>query len=504
MQGVLLEDLVRALPECSVKGDAVVPITGFTYDSRTQMPPGTLFAAFEGAHHDGHEYVSQAVAKGAAALLVSRDLLCEQPVPVVKVPDCRRALAIIARELYHNPGRRLVTAGVTGTKGKTTTTYLLKHILEQAGKHAGLIGTIGYCTGSVPRPAPNTTPEAADLQVLFHEMVENHLTHAIMEVSSHALALGRTELVEFDAAAFTNLGHDHMDFHTSVHDYASAKSTLFASLSPLRWAVINGDDPYGAVMAEAARKAGAPVMGVSASAKPPDFACDMTILAHDVKLGRHGASFLIVNESTGEPVLVETALMGAFNVANCLTAMGLALCLGVGLETSARTLASFAGVPGRFQAVRCGQDFAVIVDYAHNPDSLANVLSTAKSICDGRLISVFGCGGDRDRTKRPIMGRISCELADFTIVTSDNPRSERPEAIAEEVTEGIGAYNGRCTVVLDRRDAIRQAVKMACSGDVIVIAGKGHETYQIFDGKTVHFDDVEEARIAIGELMQSV
>ena len=510
MQGMSLARLLEAVPEHALRGQASVPITGYTYDSRAVSGGGMLFAAFEGATRDGHDYVAEAVARGAAAVMVSRPIGdAAGGVPVVTVPDCRRALALVARELYGNPGSRLYTVGVTGTKGKTTTTHILHYLLDTAGIRSGLLGTVGYTTGAGPAaPAPNTTPEGADLERLFHEMVDNDLTHVVMEVSSHALALGRTALVRFDLAGFTNLGHDHMDFHPDVEDYARSKALLFSALEPGSAAVVNADDASSQLMADVARRAGARVSRVSSGGgialSMPVMPGDRSLRASDVQLRPHGSSFRATDSRTGRSAMIECSLTGAFNVSNTLVALGLALEIGLDLEWAASVMPGFSGVRGRFEAVDAGQNFSVIVDFAHNPDSLRNVLIAARVLGEGRVISVFGCGGDRDRSKRPLMGAASRELADVSIVTSDNPRSEDPSAIAAEIAAGMGPRDESWSVIVDRREAIRHAVGLARPGDVVVIAGKGPETYQIFRDRTVRFDDAEEVRAAIGELTTDV
>ena len=507
-----LDQLLARLDAPEISGDAQVVVTSLTYDSRKVAGPGALFAAFEGAHFDGHRFIGEAVRRGASVVLALRGHAVEVPegVTAVYVPDTRRALGVIARELYDDPSGRITVTGVTGTKGKTTTTYIVAHILECAGIPAGLIGTIGYRTGRFVRPAPNTTPEAAELQEIFYEMRQNGLDQAVMEVSSHAVALGRTALIDFDVAVFTNIGHDHLDFHRTVDQYAEAKADLFRGLGRFgprpgkpwpKSAVINADDPYAMKMMKASRSAGARVMAFSARPGSLRDDCDDLATADDVHMGRGGTSFILRHAASGMRIPVKSRLVGAFNVSNILAALSASYELGVSVEQSAAALASFPGVPGRFQSVDLGQDFTVIVDYAHSPDSLANVLATARQVTRGQVICVFGCGGDRDRTKRPLMGGIAAEMADYSIVTSDNPRSEDPASIAREVSAGMGANNGRWAVILDRAEAIREAIGRARSGDLVLIAGKGHETYQDFADHTIDFDDVQVAEAALKELV---
>ncbi len=507
-----LDQLLARLDAPEISGDAQVVVTSLTYDSRKVAGPGALFAAFEGAHFDGHRFIGEAAGRGARVVLAVRGRAVEAPegVTVVRAPDTRRALGIIAREFYDDPSGQMTVTGVTGTKGKTTTTYIIAHILERAGMPAGLIGTVGYRTGRSVRPAPNTTPEAADLQEIFYEMRQSGLDQAVMEVSSHAIALGRTALIDFDVAVFTNIGHDHLDFHRTVDQYAEAKADLFRALGRFgsrpgkpwpKSAVINADDPHSMKMMKASRAAGAHV--VAFSTRPGSLRDDYDDLAtaDDIHMGRDGTTFILRHAASGMRIPVKARLAGAFNVYNALAALAASYELGVCVEQGAEALAGFPGVPGRFQLVDLGQEFTVVVDYAHSPDSLANVLATARQITRGQVICVFGCGGDRDRTKRPLMGGIAAEMADYSIVTSDNPRSEEPASIAREVSAGMGANNGRWAVILDRAEAIREAIGRARPGDLVLIAGKGHETYQIFADRTIDFDDVQVAEAVLKELV---
>lgn len=510
-----LSQLLAPLDAPEIAGDAQARVTSLAYDSRKVAGSGALFAAFEGTRFDGHRFIGDAVQRGAGVVLISRGREADVPegVTVVRVLDTRRALGVIAREFYGDPSARMVVTGVTGTKGKTTTTHIVAHILESAGMSAGLIGTLGYRVGQRVLPAPNTTPEAADLQKIFYEMRCAGLGRAVMEVSSHAIALGRTEVVDFDVAVFTNIGHDHLDFHGTVDEYAHAKAGLLRGLgrfgprSGKPWpksAVVNMDDRYSVKMMQASRASGAHVVAYSAEPGRQPVDCDDLAAAEDVEVGPGGISFTVRHVTSGARVLVKSHLVGAFNVYNALAAMSACYELGVSMDQAASALADFPGVPGRFQSVDVGQEFAVIVDYAHSPDSLANALVTARGIAPGALICVFGCGGDRDRTKRPLMGRIATQMADYTIVTSDNPRSEDPSSIAREVTAQMGSERARWAVILDRAEAIREAIRRARPGDAVLIAGKGHETYQIFADRTIDFDDVHMAKIVLKELMADV
>jgi UDP-N-acetylmuramoyl-L-alanyl-D-glutamate--2,6-diaminopimelate ligase len=512
-----LGDLLRTVPH-ELSGDPSIEISDLSYDSRRVDGPGTLFAAFVGARADGHCFISEAVRRGAVAVLVSKPVEVPEGVSVVRVSDTRTALGEIARVLYDDPSSKLAATGVTGTKGKTTTTFMLSHIMNVSGRPSGLIGTMGYVADGDLEPGVNTTPEAADLQGIFYEMVKAGKTHVAVEASSHGIALGRVAQVDWDVGVFTNIGHDHLDFHLTVENYVAAKASFFRSLGRFgarpgkvwpKVAVINLDDPRYRAMVDAAQEAEADIITYSAAGNRGPKSC-RHLGATDVVTGGKGISYVAhwfeggVGSSEMGSVEVRSSLIGGFNISNSLAAIGAAHALGVSLEDAARAVAAFPGVPGRFEAVDEEQDFAVIVDYAHTPDSLANVLKTAREIAKGRVICIFGCGGDRDRSKRPIMGRIAQTIADYSIVTSDNPRSEDPADIVREITKGMlgsdGDGLGMWKIILDRREAICEGIRTARPGDVVLIAGKGHETYQILDDRRVHFDDREEARAALREL----
>lgn len=520
-----LESLLQGVSH-ELSGDPSTEITSLSYDSRKVDGQGTLFAAFVGARFDGHRFIDEAVRRGASAVPVSEPVQVPEGVSVVRVKDTRAALAEIARAFYGDPSSELTAIGVTGTKGKTTTAFMISRILSESGRPSGLIGTMGYMAGKGLEPGPNTTPEAADVQAILYEMVRAGRTHVAMEASSHGIALGRVALVDWDVGVFTNIGHDHLDFHITIDNYVDAKASLFRSLGKFgaregklwpKVAVINIDDPHHCAIFDAAQEAGAEIITYSALGREGLRGC-RHLGAVDVVTGRKGTRYTVHwRESEGpsskmESVGVCSPLIGAFNVSNALAAIGAVLAVGVPLGEAARALSGFPGVPGRFETVDEGQDFAVVVDYAHTPDSLANVLATARDISDGRVICVFGCGGDRDRSKRPLMGAIAQRMADYSIVTSDNPRGEDPADIVREIVQGMSEHEagvegkaglegrGKWKIILDRGEAIREAVRCARRGDVVLIAGKGHETYQIFRDETVHFDDREEARAALREL----
>jgi len=470
-----LQDLISAAPPPARD----LEITGLAYDNRA-VEPGTLFFCVPGFTRDGHKFAPEAIARGAVALVVERPL--NLGVPEVLVRSVRAAMAPAAAAFYGDPTASLETVGVTGTNGKTTTAFLVHALLEAAGRRTGLLGTVKSVIGGAERPVERTTPEAIDLQRTFREMLDGGDVGCSMEVSSHALELHRADAIHFAVAIFTNLTQDHLDFHETMEEYFMAKRRLFADARP-RHAVINVDDPYGARLA--AETPGALTFAVRSEA---------VYRASDLQTDLGGSRFT-VHGPDGATEL-RSPLPGLFNVYNVLGALAAVRALSVPVDVATRAIATAGHVPGRFQPVDAGQEFAVLVDYAHTPDSLENVLRAARQLTDGRLHVVFGCGGDRDRGKRPLMGEIAARLADRVIVTSDNPRSEDPEAIIEEILVGTGPGVERDA---NRRAAINTAIAGARAGDVVVIAGKGHEQGQEFGGgRKIPFDDVTVAREALG------
>jgi UDP-N-acetylmuramoyl-L-alanyl-D-glutamate--2,6-diaminopimelate ligase len=454
-------------------------ITALAYDNRA-VEPGTLFFCVPGFTRDGHEFAPEAIALGAVALVVERPL--GLAVPEVLVPSVRAAMAPTAAAFYGDPTNSLQTVGVTGTNGKTTTAFLVGALLEADGRQTGLLGTVKSVVGGAERRVERTTPEAIDLQRTFREMLDAGDVACSMEVSSHALELHRADAIHFAAAIFTNLTQDHLDFHGTMEDYFLAKRRLFADARP-RSAVVNVDDPYGARLA-------AELPGVATYAVDRE----ATYRATDLRTDLGGSRFTV--HGPDGAVELSSPLPGRFNVYNVLGALAAVRALGVPLDVAAGAIETAGHVPGRFEPVEAGQEFAVLVDYAHTPDSLENVLCAARGLTDGRLHVVFGCGGDRDRGKRPMMGEIAKRLADRVIVTSDNPRSEDPEAIIDEILAGSGPDVEHD---VDRRSAIAAAIAAAAPGDVVVIAGKGHEQGQEFEGgRKIPFDDVTVAREALG------
>jgi UDP-N-acetylmuramoyl-L-alanyl-D-glutamate--2,6-diaminopimelate ligase len=488
---VKVRELIAGADVVATRGDLDAEIASLAYDSR-RVEAGTLFFCVPGEKSDGHDFARQAVEAGAAALVVERELDLDAAQAVV--PDARAAMAPLAARFWGDPTAELRVVGVTGTNGKTTTAFLVRDVLEAAGIQCGLLGTVRQVVGGKDVTAERTTPEAIDLQAVFRRMLEAGDEACAMEVSSHALELHRCDAIRFETALFTNLTQDHLDFHGSMEDYFRSKRRLF-EMEPGR-AIVNVDDPYGRRLADEFDCVTFSVEGRTADH-----------VARDVSFDAAGAEFSVnpppsgrnvahseTNRQVGEGGRVRTRLPGRFNVANALGAYAAAREMGVDPVAIADGLARAERVPGRLEPVDEGQPFAVLVDYAHTPDSLENVLNAARELGDGRLLSVFGAGGDRDRDKRPKMGRAASSLSDLAIVTSDNPRSEDPGAIIEEVLSGI--ENGAAVEVEpDRRAAIALALHAARAGDVVVIAGKGHEQGQEFeDGRRIPFDDREVAR----------
>jgi UDP-N-acetylmuramoyl-L-alanyl-D-glutamate--2,6-diaminopimelate ligase len=473
-----IERVIAALAPVDVLGRAPVEIADLAYDARSATA-GSLFFCVPGSSADGHEFAADAVANGAAALVVERPL--ELDVPQLVVTDARHAMGVAADAFFERPTEELELAGVTGTNGKTTTAFLLYSILAAAGRRPGLLGTIESRIGGERRPALRTTPEAIDLQRSFREMLDAGDRSCALEATSHGSELGRLDRVRFSALVFTNLTQDHLDFHGTIERYFDAKRRLFTEGRPP--AAVNIGDPYGRRLTEE--------LGGHERLVTFGFAEDAELRPEGLDLGPRGARF------TAGGLELETRLRGRFNVENVLGAVAAARLLGIPDEPIAHGVRELRGVPGRFEAVDEGQPFAVLVDYAHTPDSLENVLRTARDLAQNRLVCVFGCGGDRDRGKRPLMGRIASELADLAIVTSDNPRSEEPEAIIGEIVAGAA---GEVEIEPDRREAIARAIEAAREGDVVVIAGKGHEQGQELADRTVPFDDRDVAREALRRL----
>ena len=480
-----LASLLNLLPEVKILGSAEKIITDITADSRT-VQAGSLFIALRGATVDGHKFLPMAAAKGAVAALVE-EVPQEPPegVTLLVVPDTRAAMELITPYFYDYPGKRLRMVGVTGTNGKTTTTNIVRLILRKAGHKVGLIGTINIMIEDEETVSHNTTPDVVDLQKTLYAMVCAGCDYCVMEVSSHALALKRVAGIEYDCAVLTNITQDHLDFHKTMENYRDAKSLLFEHLTDgnktNKNAVFNMDDPSSAVIkARTKARAWTYGKGEENDIHPLHF----TVAPKHMQLA--------LATPVGEMDL-ELKITGEFNVYNVMSAVGAMLAEGISKETIVAVLDGFDGVPGRFQLVEAGQPYTVNVDYAHTPDGLENVLHTARSITRGKLWVVFGCGGDRDNKKRPIMGGLALELADKVVVTSDNPRTEDPERIIDEIFTALQNVPAGKEVfrLSDRREAINFALANAAAEDVILIAGKGHENYQILKDRTIHFDDKE-------------
>ncbi|MCM3182882.1 UDP-N-acetylmuramoyl-L-alanyl-D-glutamate--2,6-diaminopimelate ligase [Priestia megaterium] len=476
-----LHDFVQ-LPEQNID------ITSIEMDSR-EVKPGALFICIDGYTVDGHSFAQMAVEKGAVAILAEKPVDVE--VPVVRVKSTKRAMAVLADAFYNQPTQKMHLIGVTGTNGKTTITHLIEHIFKSQHKKTGLIGTIEIRIGDTSYDVKNTTPESLTLQKTFHQMVEENVEVAMMEVSSHALDLGRVHGCDFDVAVFSNLTQDHLDYHHTMEDYRRAKGLLFAQLGNAynhnrpKFAVLNADD---AATEEYIKNTAATVITYGIDR-------DSDIRATNIQITNSGTTFDLTTPT--ETVPVEMKLIGKFSVYNVLAATASCLVSGIPLSVIVEEIKVLEGVSGRFEVVDAEQDFTVIVDYAHTPDSLENVLKTVKEFAKRNIYVIVGCGGDRDRTKRPIMARIAAEYSTQAILTSDNPRSEDPLAILKDMEEGLDTDN--YVTIADRAEAIRYAVEAAHADDVIVIAGKGHETYQIIGKKVFDFDDREVARKMIEE-----
>ena len=471
-----LKDLLKDIPVLECHADPELEIENVHYDSR-KVTPGSLFVAVSGFASDGNRFIPMALDKGAVAVVTAKKP--ETQLPYVLVESDRLALALLGCNFFGHPAKAMTMIGVTGTNGKTSTTLLLKQVLEQTlGAKVGLIGTMANMIGDVSIPTERTTPESFDLQALFGQMRDAGCSHVVMEVSSHAVSLERIGGTRFDIAAFTNLTEDHLDFHKTMDDYCQAKAELFRRCDK---AVVNRDDSYAQRILDAAR---CPVLTTSVAGEG-------NLVARDLELQSEGIRFTAVRD--GRQVPVEVPIPGKFTVYNALTVLGIAGQLGISLADSAKALAGVKGVKGRIEVVPTPEmPYTVLIDYAHTPDGLENVISSVQDFCKGRVITVFGCGGDRDPMKRPIMGRIGVELSDIAIITSDNPRTEDPMAIIEDILKGVKKEYGEYIVMEDRRAAIRYAMDIAEKDDIIILAGKGHETYQDIQGVKHHLDEREE------------
>ena len=470
-----LKDIIKNLHIVSTNADLNMEISGICYDSR-QAKPGDLFVAVRGFESDGHRFIHKALANGASAVL------CEVPpegdCAYVQTDDCRLGLALASREFFGNPASEMTLIGITGTNGKTTTSYIMKHMLESAlDAKVGLIGTNGNMIGDEFIHSEHTTPESYELHKLFHRMLEAGCTHVVMEVSSHSLTLERVAGICFDVAVFTNLTQDHLDFHGTMEAYAEAKRKLF---SMCKVGCINIDDPWADFMMQGAA---CQIKTFSAQTNHADLA------AKDIRLSADRVRFAAVGENGLS--LIKLGIPGMFSVHNALGVLSAGLALGISIDKCADAISSASGVKGRVEVVPTDGDYSILIDYAHTPDALENVLKTLKPVTRGRLIALFGCGGDRDRGKRPIMGAIAAANADFCVVTSDNPRTEDPETIIDEIVAGMKNSRTPYKVICDRPTAIAWAIDNVRPGDVILLAGKGHEDYQVVGHEKRHMDERE-------------
>ncbi len=463
-------------------------VAGLAYDSR-QVEPGALFVALTGLKATGADFVADAMARGAVAVVADQPAAAAVASPWIEVTDARAAMATLAAEFYAHPSRSMSVVGITGTNGKTTTAYLLRSVFEAAGKKCGLLGTVTYSVGDQELPAVRTTPEAPDVQRMFRQMVDSGCGACVMEVSSHALSLRRVDDTRFAATVFTNLTRDHLDYHGDMESYFSAKKRLFELLAPGAPGVINLDDPRGELLRKAVSR---PV--TYAITKPADITSGPLSMTFD------GLEFDV--RTPAGPIHVKSRLVGRPNVSNILGTVAAATALDLPVSAIERGLAGLSAVPGRFEVVSShGDDVTVVIDYAHTDDALKNLLETARPLAQRRVITVFGCGGDRDRTKRPLMGAVAARLSDVVVITSDNPRGEDPARIIDEIKRGVPPASDRDTAtvvaIVDRKEAIQFAIRKAQPGDLVLLAGKGHEKSQMIGGRDLPFDEVEIAREAL-------
>lgn len=473
-----LQELLSVLPfYTSTKQIEEITINGLKMDHR-DIQPNDVFVCIKGFTVDGHQFAEQAIQKGATVIIAERPLELTSGITII-VPDTTRALAMLAAKFYHYPTHQFPLVGITGTNGKTTTTYLIDAICQTHKQKTGLIGTIQMKIGDQSSPIKNTTPDSLQLQHIFHQMVEEKVDIAMMEVSSHALDLGRVYGTEFDIAVFTNLSQDHLDYHKDMDDYLRAKTLLFTGLGNTykrkKYAVLNGDDPHSNAIQQNTAQ---PIVTYGFERKADiratniDYQLNHTIFTLETPVGK---------------TIIKSKLIGTFNIYNMLAASSVAILLNIPLDTIKTALENIEGVAGRFEQVTAGQKYGVIVDYAHTPDSLENVLQTIKEFAEQKIYVVVGTGGDRDRTKRPLMAQVAAKYSDLAIFTSDNPRSENPNAILRDMTSGLTYTNYK--VIENRKEAIDDAIGLAKDGDIVLIAGKGHETYQEIDGIRYNFDD---------------
>lgn len=480
---MLLKNIMQNINYNLVKGNIEVDINQIQYDSR-KIKKGDVFFCIKGYKTDGHKFINKALENGASALIVEKKIEVPSNVTVIKVQNSRKALAIASSNFYNNAANKLKIIGITGTNGKTTSSYMIKSILEQSGFKVGLIGTIANYIGNEKIPATRTTPESLELHKLFYDMVNKNVKYCIMEVSSHSLSLDRVYGIKFCEAMFTNLTRDHLDFHKSFENYYNAKLKLFKNSTN---SVINFDDKYGKKMCSE----------ISNNIISYGIEGNYDVIGRNINMHSKGLKFEIHYKGMNE--IVNINMPGKYNVYNALGSAAVCLNEGISIDNVKKGLGNVT-VPGRCEVItnKYNLDFDIIIDYAHTPDGLKNILYTVRQFTKGRLICVFGCGGDRDKTKRPIMGKIGTEMSDLSIITSDNPRTEKPMEIINDIVDGIEKDN--YLIIENRREAIKKAMQIGKKGDIIVIAGKGHEDYQILNDKVIHFDEREIVSELIKEL----
>ncbi len=485
-----LNNLIQELKIEKIMGKTNINISNIQYDSR-QIKKNNMFICIQGFKTDGHKYIKDVIKKGANAVVIDKELESySDQITYLKVKNSRKAMATLAKSFFENPLSTIDLIGVTGTNGKTTTTFLIKEILNKGGYKTGLIGTIEIFDGSQSIPASRTTPESLDIYRYLSKMRDNKVKYVVMEVSSHALALHRVDTMQFKAAVFTNLTQDHLDYHQTMHKYALEKAKLFKKVKSDGVSIINNDDDYADFFKE---KSSGEIITYGIENRS-------TLQAEAIKLSFRGVEFVL------DGLNYRLNLRGKFNIYNSLAAISVAKSLDFAEGILKNSLEGIEGIPGRFEAVDLSQDFTVVIDYAHTPDGMMNVLSSVQEFEHNNIIVVFGCGGDRDKTKRPLMGELAVREADYVILTNDNPRSEVPATIIDDIKAGIEQGKHRTTIfaIQDRKKAINEAIDLAQTGDVVIIFGKGHETYQVFADHTIDFNDKKVAEVAIKRKLSGV
>lgn len=480
-----LNKLLEGVEVVAIRGNKYMEINGIFYDSK-QLKPGGLFFAIKGVKLNGQDFIDEAIERGAICVVSEDDFITYKNVCKVIVKDVRKSCAVVADNFYEHPSQKINVIGITGTNGKTTTLHLIEAILKQAGKNCGTIGTISYNVGERRIPATNTTPSAIMLQMFLCEMVKAQIPYCVMEVSSHSLHQSRVDSIRYKSAIFTNLSNEHLDYHKNMQEYFAVKRRLFETMEADGCAIVNVDDEHCKGIIETSR---AKVLTYAVKTQ-----ADVT--AHEIKSSIRGSAFKV--RTPKGSLDLKTALIGEYNIYNIMAAVSFAISEGIDFEYIQEAVRNFKGTPGRLQRVDRRQGFSVFVDYAHTDDALANVLGALKRFAKRKIITVFGCGGDRDRTKRPRMGKVVAELADFLVITSDNPRSENPKSIIDEIVKGLPDGFKDYSVCLDRRKAIEASLEMADDGDIVLIAGKGHEKYQVLKDTVVAFDDCKVAEEILG------